>query len=239
MYATLALVFAALASNALSMPLSLPLARRVPAGQVITHCTTPNTIALTFDDGPSEYTPQLLDLLSRYGARATFFVLGDAASQNPGLLQRIRDEGHQVGAHTYDHLSLPSLDYDGIASQMTRLDDVVRPALGVTPAYMRPPYLETNDLVLQVMRDLDYRVISASIDTKDYENQDADAIINTSLQLFVDQLDAGGNIVLAHDIHYWTVASLAERMLQEVSARGLIATTVGDCLGEAEGAWYH
>jgi peptidoglycan/xylan/chitin deacetylase (PgdA/CDA1 family) len=105
---------------------------------------------------------------------------------------------------------------------MTRLEEVIRPALGVAPAYMRPPYLETNELVLQVMRDLDYRVISASVDTKDYENQDADAIINTSFQLFLDQLDAGGNIVLAHDIHYWTVASLAERMLQEVNARGLI-----------------
>ncbi|KAL4738085.1 hypothetical protein BDV11DRAFT_171324 [Aspergillus similis] len=236
MLATLALVFTALASNALTTP--LPLARRVPTGQVITQCTTPNTIALTFDDGPSEYTPQLLDLLSRYSARATFFVLGDAAAQNPGLLQRIRDEGHQVGSHTYDHLSLPSLDYDGIASQMTRLEDVIRPALGVAPAYMRPPYLETNELVLQVMRDLDYRVISASVDTKDYENQDANAIINTSLQLFIDQVNAGGNIVLSHDIHYWTVASLAERMLQEVSARGLIATTVGDCLGDGEAAWY-
>ncbi|KAL4987767.1 hypothetical protein BDW68DRAFT_197193 [Aspergillus falconensis] len=239
MYATLALVFAALASNALSTPIPLPLVRRVPTGQVITHCTTPNTIALTFDDGPSEYTPQLLDLLSTYGARATFFVLGDAAAQNPGLLQRIRAEGHQVGAHTYDHISLTSLDYAGIASQMTRLDDVIRPALGVTPRYMRPPYLETNELVLQEMRDLDYYVISASIDTKDYENQDAGAIINTSFQLFLDQLNAGGSIVLAHDIHYWTVTSLAERMLQEVGARGLIATTVGDCLGEAESAWYH
>ncbi|CBF87506.1 hypothetical protein AN9380.2 [Aspergillus nidulans FGSC A4] len=237
MFATLALVFTALASNALTTP--LPLVRRVPTGQVITQCTTPNTIALTFDDGPSEYTPQLLDLLSRYSARATFFVLGDAAAQNPGLLQRMRDEGHQVGAHTYDHVSLPSLGYDGIASQMTRLEEVIRPALGVAPAYMRPPYLETNELVLQVMRDLDYRVISASVDTKDYENQDADAIINTSFQLFLDQLDAGGNIVLAHDIHYWTVASLAERMLQEVNARGLIATTVGDCLGDGEIAWYH
>ncbi|KAL2834826.1 hypothetical protein BJY01DRAFT_223933 [Aspergillus pseudoustus] len=226
---------AALASSALASPL----VRRVPTGQVITQCTTPNTIALTFDDGPSEYTGQLLDLLSRYGARATFFVLGDAAAANPSLLQRMRREGHQVGSHTYDHVSLPSLDRAGIVSQMTRLDDVVRPALGVTPTYMRPPYLETNDLVLQTLGELDFRVISASVDTKDYENQDANSIINTSFQLFLDEVNSGGNIVLAHDIHYWTVASLAERMLQEVNSRGLTATTVGDCLGEAESAWYH
>ncbi|KAL2785916.1 hypothetical protein BJX66DRAFT_313909 [Aspergillus keveii] len=235
MYAVSALFcVAALVSSAFASPI----AKRVPTGQVITHCTVPNTIAITFDDGPSQYTSQLLDTLSRYGARATFFVLGDAAANNPTLLQRMRNEGHQVAAHTYTHTSLPSLGYDGIVSEMTSLDAVIRPALGVTPAYMRPPYLEVNDLVLQVMRDYDYRVISTSIDTKDYENQDANAIIATSFQLFVDQLNAGGNIVLAHDIHYWTVASLAERMLEEVASRGLIATTVGDCLGEAESAWY-
>ncbi|KAL2861826.1 hypothetical protein BJX68DRAFT_260628 [Aspergillus pseudodeflectus] len=221
-----------------SSALALPLAKRVPTGQVITHCTVPNTIALTFDDGPSQYTPQLLDTLSRYGARATFFVLGDAAANNPAVLQRMRNEGHQIASHTYTHASLPSLGHDGIVSEMTSLDAVIRPALGVTPSYMRPPYLEVNDLVLQVMRDYDYRVISTSVDTKDYENQDANAIINTSFQLFLDQLNAGGSIVLAHDIHYWTVASLAERMLEEVNARGLRATTVGDCLGEAESAWY-
>ncbi|KAL4924835.1 chitin deacetylase [Aspergillus undulatus] len=234
MYATLALIVAALVPNVLSSPV----VKRAPVGQVLTHCTTPNTIALTFDDGPSEYTPQLLDLLGQYGARATFFVLGGAASANPGILTRMRNEGHQVASHTYDHPSLPSLGYDGIVSQMTRLDDVISPALGATPSYMRPPYLEVNNLVLQVMTDYNYRVISTSIDTKDYANQDANAIIDTSFQLFMDQLNAGGSIVLAHDIHYWTVASLAERMLQEVQARGLVATTVGDCLGEAEGIWY-
>ncbi|KAL5333684.1 hypothetical protein BJX70DRAFT_380192 [Aspergillus crustosus] len=236
MHATFALaVTAALFSSALASPL----VKRIPAGQVFTDCSVPNTIAITFDDGPSEYTPQLLDILSRYGARATFFVLGDAAAQYPAVLERMINEGHQVASHTYSHPSLPSLGYDGIVSEMTQLENVVQPAIGEAPTYMRPPYLEVDEAVLQVMRDLNYRVISTSIDTKDYENQDSESIINTSFQLFVDQLNAGGSIVLAHDIHYWTVASLAERMLEEVSARGIIATTVGDCLGEAEAAWYH
>ncbi|KAL4938529.1 hypothetical protein BDV06DRAFT_231696 [Aspergillus oleicola] len=234
MHATLAFIFATLASNALATPL----VKRAPVGQVLLQCTAPNTIALTFDDGPSQYTPQLLDLLSQYGARATFFVLGDAAAANSGILTRMRNEGHQVASHTYDHSSLPSLGDAGIRSEMTRLDDVIRPALGVVPSYMRPPYLETSAAMLQTMADMNYRVISASIDTKDYENQDANAIINVAFQNFVDQLNAGGSIVLSHDIHYWTVASLAERMLQEVQTRGLVATTVGDCLGEAEGIWY-
>ncbi|RDW84015.1 chitin deacetylase [Aspergillus mulundensis] len=239
MRSTLALLVAAL-SHVLASPLppSESVSKRTPVGQVISYCTTPGTIALTFDDGPSQYTGQLLDLLAQYGARATFFVLGDASRSNPDLLQRMLREGHQVGSHTYTHPYLTSLGYDGIVSEMSELDNVVRPALGKSPTYMRPPYLDTNDAVLQVMRDYDYRVISASVDTKDYENQDPDAIISTSFANFVNQLNAGGSIVLSHDIHYWTVVSLAERMLQEVAERGLTATTVGECLGEASGAWY-
>ena len=69
--------------------------------QVITHCTAPNTIALTFDDGPSPFTNQLLDILGEFGAKATFFVLGDAASSSPDAIVRARREGHQIGSHTY------------------------------------------------------------------------------------------------------------------------------------------
>ncbi|KAF7590447.1 chitin deacetylase [Aspergillus hancockii] len=209
----------------------------VRAGHVITRCTTPNTIALTFDDGPSSYTSELLDLLSEYGARSTFFLLGDASLQHADIIQRMRREGHQVASHTYDHPSLPSLSYDQIVQQMTRLEAVLQPIMGDVPTYMRPPYFDVNDVALSVMRDLGYKVITSSIDTKDYENNDPTRI-GQSFNKFVSELNAGGNLVLAHDIHYQTVATLTRRMLDEITARGLTLTTVGDCLGEAEGKWY-
>ncbi|KAL4781954.1 hypothetical protein BJX76DRAFT_349736 [Aspergillus varians] len=235
MYTPFYLALATLTSIALSSPLTPR--DTVPTGQVIASCTTPNTIALTFDDGPSVYTSQLLDLLSRYNAHATFFVLGDSSQQYPELLQRMRSEGHQIGSHTYDHYSLPTLSYAEIVQQMTRLEDVLSQSVGVVPSYMRPPYFDVDDQVLQVMSDLGYKVIEASIDTKDYENND-EAQISNSYQKFVDELNAGGSIVLSHDIHYWTVASLVEQMLIESRNRGLTITTVGDCLGEPEAAWY-
>ena len=65
---------------------------------------TNREIALTFDDGPDPfYTPLLLDLLARHGARATFFVVGSHAERHPELLQRMRDEGHIIGIHNYVH----------------------------------------------------------------------------------------------------------------------------------------
>ncbi|KAE8350291.1 hypothetical protein BDV28DRAFT_139372 [Aspergillus coremiiformis] len=209
----------------------------VPTGQIISSCTTPNTIALTFDDGPSVYTNQLLDLLSEYGARSTFFMIGEGSQSYPDTIKRMRREGHQVGSHTFDHPSLPSLGYDQIVQQMTRLEAVLQATMGDIPTYMRPPYFDVNDQVLAAMRDLGYKVITSSIDTKDYENNDPTRI-DRSYEKFVGELNGGGSIVLAHDIHEQTVVTLTRRMLDEIKARGLKMTTVGDCLGEPEDAWY-
>ncbi|PLB54826.1 polysaccharide deacetylase family protein [Aspergillus steynii IBT 23096] len=199
----------------------------------------PGTIALTFDDGPSHHTPKLLDLLSEYGVRATFFVNGYHLEHNghAEYLKRASEEGHQIASHTYDHPQLPSLDYDGVYEQMTRLSSKIRDIIGVAPTYMRPPYLEVNDLVLSVLGDLGYRVILASIDTKDYEHN-TPWLIDRSYERFVDELEAGGTIVLAHDTHRQTVETLTKAMLEGAKMRGLKVVTVGECLGESERLWY-
>ncbi|KAB8219022.1 hypothetical protein BDV33DRAFT_117661 [Aspergillus novoparasiticus] len=225
-----------LTPHVLSAPLNNAITT-VPTGQIIRSCTTPNTVALTFDDGPSGYTSQLLDLLSEYGAKATFFMIGEGSQAYPDIIQRIRSEGHQIGSHTMDHASLPSLSYGQIVQQMTKLEEVLQSAMGDIPTYMRPPYFEVNDRVLAVMNELGYKVIESSIDTKDYENDDVTRIY-LSYEKFVNELNAGGSIVLAHDIHEQTVVSLARQMMEEVKARGFRMTTVGECLGEAEAQWY-
>jgi peptidoglycan/xylan/chitin deacetylase (PgdA/CDA1 family) len=103
---------------------------------------------------------------------------------------------------------------------MTRLEDALIPIIGKVPTYMRPPYFDVSDEVLATMCDLGYNVIMASIDTKDYEHDNENAI-NVSYDKFLNELDAGGSIVLSHDTHYWTGQSLLERMLIEISDRGL------------------
>jgi peptidoglycan/xylan/chitin deacetylase (PgdA/CDA1 family) len=85
---------------------------------------------------------------------------------------------------------------------------------------MRPPYLAANDYVLNVMAELGYHVIGASVDTKDYENDHPD-LIGRSVAKFNQELDQGGTIVLSHDIHEQTVRSLTQIMLEEVYERGL------------------
>lgn len=122
--------------------------------------------------------------------------------------------------NSYDHPSLIGLSDWQIEDQMNRLDDVLLQSIGERPTYMRPPYFDVDAHVLRVLGNLGYKVITSSIDTKDYEHN-GEWDIDVSYNKFVTELDAGGSIVLSHDIHYWTVYKLVEEMLQEVQSRGL------------------
>ncbi|KAL9104792.1 MAG: hypothetical protein Q9163_000290 [Psora crenata] len=197
----------------------------VPVGAIISSCTQPGIVALTFDDGPYIYTSQVLNILRNNNVPATFFVNGNnwadiRTEDSRGLIMRMINEGHQIGSHTWSHPDLTVLDRDGIISQMTLLEDALSEIIGKYPTYMRPPYFSTNDLVLQTMGELGYHVVQANIDTRDWANDSPEAIQN-SVQLFREGLDAGGSIALSHDVHQATANTLVQAMIDEVRNRGL------------------
>lgn len=219
----------------------------MPYGELITTCNEPGTVALTFDDGPWEYTEELLDILSDYGAEATFFVCGGNMGGDgqitdyghPHLLRRMVDEGHQVGTHTWAHADLTTVDDYGILDQLLLNEQALVQALGRIPTYFRPPYFSTNDDVLDTVGDLGYHVISAGVDTNDWKG-DYDA----ARQAFSQAVQQGpwdgsaGKIVLAHDIHERTVHELAAYMIEQARDAGFRLVTVGECMGDPEENWY-
>jgi len=98
-------------------------------------------IALTFDDGPDPvYTPRLLDLLRRYGAKATFFVVGVHAERHPELLKRMAEEGHAIGIHNYVHKTNWLMRPGTVKKQIRRTSEIIEQATGVKPIYYRPPW---------------------------------------------------------------------------------------------------
>lgn len=98
-------------------------------------------ISLTFDDGPDEiYTPELLDLLARYNAKATFFVVGSHAEGQEKLLRRMKDEGHNIGVHNYVHKSNWLMRPRTVKRQIERTLDIIENATGSRSAYYRPPW---------------------------------------------------------------------------------------------------
>ncbi|WP_241654807.1 polysaccharide deacetylase family protein [Sporolactobacillus shoreae] len=102
-------------------------------------------VCLTFDDGPNAiYTIRLLELLKKYHVRATFFVVGERAEENAGLLKRMAADGHLIGIHHYRHLSNWFLTPYGTRKQCEKAADTVEAITGARPVYYRPPWGHIN-----------------------------------------------------------------------------------------------
>ena len=113
----------------------------VPADGTVSEGEEQPVVALTFDDGPSgTSTPVLLEGLRKRGVRATFFVIGDKAEQNPELICRMSEEGHLIGNHTYSHVQLNMLSSSQACSQVKAANDIIKEITGQEVIYLRPPY---------------------------------------------------------------------------------------------------
>ncbi|MDD5301744.1 MAG: polysaccharide deacetylase family protein [Elusimicrobia bacterium] len=101
----------------------------------------PAEVMLTFDDGPSvPYTGEILDILRAKGVKATFFLCGASAERYPELVRRIRDEGHEIGNHTWSHPWLYLASRESMASEIDRTQDVLERITGTRPVWFRPPF---------------------------------------------------------------------------------------------------
>jgi len=128
--------------------------------------TTEPIAALTFDDGPHpRHTPKLLEILKRYNAKATFFMVGKVASRYPELVKAVADAGHVIGNHSWDHPSFPSL------TRSERLSQVLRCAAALNPygySLFRPPYGHQNASTSMDPWVLGYQSIAWSLDSEDW-----------------------------------------------------------------------
>ncbi|KAH0528156.1 hypothetical protein TsFJ059_003054 [Trichoderma semiorbis] len=222
------------------------------AAETITECDSPGLVALTFDDGPYEYTNQLLDLLDEYKVKATFFIAGhnrgkgridDESTGYLRVLWRMRNAGHQLASHTWTHRNLNGVSEHVQRTEMIYNEMAFRNIFGFVPTYMRPPFLEcgSSSGCIDTMEELGYHVISTNLDTKDYENDDPVLIQKSKDKFFsMQSSDETGHsyIVLAHDVHYQTVVTLAKYMIETSRERGYKLVTVGECLGDPPENWH-
>ncbi|MCM3783072.1 polysaccharide deacetylase family protein [Neobacillus mesonae] len=188
-------------------------------------------IALTFDDGPErEETTQILDLLKKHHAKATFFVLGKWAKERPDLIAREIAEGHEVGNHTYYHTFGDRIkDANAYLQELEAADQAIEEAGGVKPKLFRPPGGVYNDLVVNSARTRGYSIVlwSWHQDTEDWNRPGKQRIINKVLRNA-----RNGDIVLFHDnVHgkSQTIKAL-EHILPELSKRGYRFVTVSELL---------
>lgn len=154
--------------------LSKPAAARVLDGQAIMHqAGNANMCAVTFDDGPSQFTGQLLDTLQAEGVRATFFVLGRQVERHPDLIQRMVREGHEVGSHSYSHPNFRKLSPAEQWWQLSRTTELLQ-ELGANPVSFRPPYGKYSDLTTGIATDLGMSIVLWSSDSQDWKRRPVD-----------------------------------------------------------------
>lgn len=180
-------------------------------------------VALTFDDGPNHLTtPKVLDALEKYGACATFFVLGNRINDKTApILERMVYAGCEIGNHSYDHPILSNLTSKEIGDQIYRTDSKIQSVCGVVPAVIRPPYGSANQKVLSL---LTRPVIIWSVDPVDWQTRNTKKTVSHVLS----RVDSG-DIVLMHDI-YSSTANAVEPILEELSKRGYQFVTVSELL---------
>jgi peptidoglycan/xylan/chitin deacetylase (PgdA/CDA1 family) len=152
-------------------------------------------VALTFDDGPSAWTPLVLDLLREYEAVATFFVIGARVRERPDDVRRIVADGHELGSHTLTHPRLTEIPEDDVRKEITGGLDAVEEVLGERPRLFRAPGFYADRRELAIVEELGLEAVFAHVDPQDWRpGRDS----HTIFRLVLDALRPGV-IVDLHD----------------------------------------
>ncbi|KAI9269193.1 hypothetical protein BDA99DRAFT_422936, partial [Phascolomyces articulosus] len=188
--------------------------------------------SLTFDDGPSEYTPKLLDFLKSINQKATFFVVGGQVLQYPEILKRAYNEGHEIAMHSWSHKNMATLTNEQLVGELKWNELAIKEVLGVSPRFFRPPFGNIDNRVRDICKALGFTPVIWSVDTNDwYLTEHADTFDPKWITGNVTQWAAtakGGNS-LAHDLYEETVAAAID--YTPVLAKAFELTSVGDCNG--------
>lgn len=186
-------------------------------------------IALTFDDGPGEYTETLLDTVEKYNIHVTFFMLGQNVEGRESTIQRMVKLGCEIGNHTWDHpeQTLPNMDLDSVMQEFQKTDDALVKACGQAPTVCRAPYGAITD---EQMSAVGKPFFMWSTDSLDWKLMDADADYN---QIMNDSSLGDGSIILMHDIHEPSVKCATEKLIPALIDQGYKLVTVSE-LAEAK-----
>lgn len=152
-------------------------------------------IALTFDDGPHpRYTPKILELLERYGVKATFFMIGKNVSLYPELARCVAEKGHEIGSHTYSHPHMLRLSSKALLEEIKDTERILSQLGLPMPTLFRPPEGYRTQEQCAVLKEAGYRVVVWSLDTHDWKNTPSEEIVK-----YVMRNVSGGDILLFHD----------------------------------------
>jgi peptidoglycan-N-acetylglucosamine deacetylase len=217
-----------------------PPASTVPAAPLSSGCvaagaqvrrsatTTRKVVALTFDDGPSDFTPAILRILGANDVPATFFEIGRNMTGREDLMRQVIAAGDEIGDHTFDHIDLPPLSTTKARDQLSKTQAKILRTTGYHTCMYRPPHGNYNARTNTIARKLGLLTILWSVDTKDFTMPGTDAIYQSAVNGAKP-----GAIILMHEgggNRSETVAALPH-IIATLKARGYQFQTVSQLLG--------
>lgn len=176
-------------------------------------------VALTFDDGPSKYTNEILDILKDNGICATFFVLGNKVPYGQETLLKMLENGNEIGNHTYNHKWLAHLDEIEIKNQISKTQEVIFEYTRYLPKVFRPSY---GDIPKEMRKEINLEVTLWNVDTLDWKLKNKKQIIKRATRNTKD-----GDIILMHDTYKRTKDALPE-IINTLKKKGFQFVTISE-----------
>lgn len=181
-------------------------------------------VALTFDDGPGyKTTMTLLDGLRERNVHATFFLLGEKIEERREVVEKMSEDGHLIGNHTYGHVQLDAINVECAKDEIAKTNEIIKEITGEYPIYIRPPYGCWNR---ELESQINLTPVLWTLDTSDWNTRDVERIVN----YVVEEVESG-DIILMHDIYDTSVAAALE-IVDQLQAKGYVFVTVDELLIE-------
>ncbi|WP_335965171.1 polysaccharide deacetylase family protein [Galbibacter sp. PAP.153] len=188
--------------------------------------TKRDIVSITFDDGPNpDFTPQIISILKKYKAKATFFCVGEQVKKHPEILKKIISEGHTIGNHTYSHAkNFGFFSTNKVVDELNRTNTIVKEITGLNMKMYRPVYGVTNPHIKKALKTTKHHPVGWSIRSLDTTGISSNAVysrITTRINK--------GDIILLHDTNLKTIEVL-ERLLLFLTQKGIQSVSVDSLL---------
>lgn len=204
-------------------------------GRTVIGGSNPRQVALTFDDGPNPAaTPELLDILARHNARATFFMIGRFVREQPALARRVHAAGHLVGNHTYTHPWLSFASDRAIREELRTCNEALEDVIGAPVEYLRPPHGARRPAVFRAASQFHLKIVQWNAMGYDWRPTTPEQIVSHVHRGHGRaQRNRTGTNILLHDGHESGIGvdrrstlRATEALLQRFAREGLATVTI-------------